>query len=47
MISKDNLWDSLFKSLDKFSDDFMAEREQPDIQVRKSSDDIPARVDIP
>lgn len=28
-------WDHLFKSLDKFSDDFMAEREQPEIQIRK------------
>ena len=46
MISTENLWDSLFNSLDKFSDDFMAEREQPELQVRKS-DDIPARADIP
>ncbi len=29
-------WDSLFKSLDKFSDDFMSERKQPKLQKRES-----------
>jgi len=28
-------WDSLFNSLDKFSDDFMTERNQPEIQARE------------
>ena len=28
LIPKDNPWDSLIKSLDQFSDDFMAKREQ-------------------
>ena len=27
-------WQSLYNSLDKFSDDFMQEREQPDLQKR-------------
>ena len=30
-----NAWDSLFKSLDKFSKDFMVSREQPETQVRE------------
>lgn len=30
-----NSWEPLLKSLDKFSDDFMAEREQPETQVRE------------
>jgi antitoxin VapB len=29
-------WQSLFDSLDKFSDDFMEKREQPDQQIRES-----------
>ncbi|MDI6801595.1 MAG: type II toxin-antitoxin system VapB family antitoxin [Thermodesulfovibrionales bacterium] len=29
-------WDSLFRSLDKFSDDFMPERKQPKLQKRES-----------
>jgi len=29
-------WDSLIQSLDKFSDDFMAKREQPDSQDREA-----------
>lgn len=28
-------WEPLFKSLDKFSEDFMATREQPEMQVRE------------
>ena len=31
---KDNYWDSLFENLDEFSKDFMAERNQPEIQKR-------------
>ena len=29
LIPKDDPWESLISSLDQFSDDFMAEREQP------------------
>ena len=29
-------WDSLLQSLDKFSDDFMSKREQPDSQDREA-----------
>jgi len=35
LIPKDNPWASLAGSLDKFSDDFMAERRQPPAQSRK------------
>lgn len=28
-------WDSLLNSLDKFSDDFMSERKQPDLEDRE------------
>ncbi len=35
LFSKDKPWDSLLTSLDKFSDDFMAERNQPDSQYRE------------
>jgi antitoxin VapB len=35
LIPKDNPWESLINSLDKFSDDFMAEREQPAVEDRK------------
>jgi len=35
LIPKDNPWESLIDSLDKFSDDFMAEREQPAVEDRK------------
>ncbi len=34
LIPKDNPWESLINSLDKFSDDFMAEREQPPVEDR-------------
>jgi antitoxin VapB len=30
-----NSWDTLIHSLDKFSDDFMAERKQPKMQKRE------------
>jgi len=36
LIPAKNSWDSLINSLDKFSDDFMAERNQPKIQMRKA-----------
>ena len=32
---KDNAWESLINSLSLFTDDFMAERKQPPIQVRE------------
>lgn len=35
LIPAKNSWDSLFKSLDKFSDDFMTERMQPKTQKRE------------
>ncbi len=31
-----NSWDSLFSSLDKFSDDYMADRDQPAQQTRET-----------
>ncbi len=34
-ISTENPWKSLFNSLDKFSDDFMEPREQPNQQARE------------
>ena len=36
LIPKENPWSSLIKSLDKFSDDFMDERSQPEEQKRES-----------
>ncbi len=30
-----NSWDTLIQSLEKFSDDFMAERKQPKVQKRE------------
>jgi len=35
LIPKDNPWESLINSFDKFSDDFMAEREQPPMEDRE------------
>ena len=35
LIAKDDPWGSLVDSLDKFSDDFMAERLQPPLQARE------------
>jgi antitoxin VapB len=35
LIPKDNPWESLAASLEKFSDDFMADRQQPPVQSRK------------
>jgi len=36
LIPAKGLWQSLFNSLDKFSDDFLAERKQPLIQKREA-----------
>ncbi|MEB3190417.1 MAG: type II toxin-antitoxin system VapB family antitoxin [Snowella sp.] len=36
LISKDNPWQSLFDSLEQFSDDFMTTREQPPLDVREA-----------
>ncbi|HEY9879786.1 MAG TPA: AbrB/MazE/SpoVT family DNA-binding domain-containing protein [Leptolyngbyaceae cyanobacterium] len=36
LIAKDNPWQSLFESLEQFSDDFMTTREQPALDVRES-----------
>lgn len=33
LITKDNPWQSLFESLEQFSDDFMTHRDQPPIEV--------------
>lgn len=35
LIPAKNSWDTLIRSLDKFSDDFMAERKQPKTQKRE------------
>jgi antitoxin VapB len=34
LIPAKDSWESLFDSLDKFSDDFMTERKQPKVQTR-------------
>jgi antitoxin VapB len=34
LLPKREKWDSLFLSLGKFSDDFMSERIQPDLEIR-------------
>jgi antitoxin VapB len=35
LIPAKDSWDTLIRSLDKFSDDFMAERKQPKTQKRE------------
>jgi len=35
LLPKLEKWDLLFASLDKFSDDFMSERSQPDLEERE------------
>jgi len=35
LIPKDDPWESFISSLDQFSDDFMAEREQPPTESRE------------
>lgn len=42
LIPAESSWDSLIASLEKFSDDFMSDRKQPDIQKRESFDEIHA-----
>jgi antitoxin VapB len=34
LLPKDHGWDVLFEALDGFTDDFMAQREQPPVQER-------------
>jgi antitoxin VapB len=36
LIAKDHPWQSLFESLDQFSEDFMTDREQPPLDVREA-----------
>jgi antitoxin VapB len=35
LIAKDNPWQSLFDSLEQFSDDFMTTRDQPPLDTRE------------
>jgi antitoxin VapB len=35
LIAKDHPWQTLFDSLDNFSNDFMENREEPNLQVRE------------
>jgi antitoxin VapB len=35
LLPKKEKWDLMFSSLDKFSDDFMSERNQPDLENRE------------
>jgi antitoxin VapB len=36
LIAKDNPWQSLFESLEQFSDNFMTTRDQPPLDMRES-----------
>ncbi|NCJ07140.1 AbrB/MazE/SpoVT family DNA-binding domain-containing protein [Synechococcales cyanobacterium C] len=36
LISKDNPWQSLFESLEQFSEDFMTIRDQPPLDIRET-----------
>lgn len=36
LISKENPWETLFHSLELFSEDFMETREQPNLEVREA-----------
>ena len=36
LIAKDNPWQSLFESLEQFSDDFMTTRDQPPLDDREA-----------
>lgn len=36
LIAKDNPWQSLFDSLEQFSDDFMTTRDQPPLDIREA-----------
>ncbi|GAB7140379.1 AbrB/MazE/SpoVT family DNA-binding domain-containing protein [Deferribacterales bacterium RsTz2092] len=35
LVPAENIWRNMFDSLDKFTDDFMAERSQPSVQERE------------
>ena len=35
LVARDDPWASLLSSLERFSEDFMADRNQPPVQVRK------------
>jgi antitoxin VapB len=37
LIPMDHPWETLFESLSQFSDDFMREREQPNVQTREDA----------
>jgi antitoxin VapB len=36
LIAKDHPWQSLFESLEQFSDDFMTTRDQPPLEIREA-----------
>ena len=36
LVNKENPWEPLFNSLEKFSDDFMITRDQPPLDVREA-----------
>jgi antitoxin VapB len=36
LIAKDHPWQSLFESLEQFSDDFMTTRDQPPLDIREA-----------
>lgn len=36
LVNKENPWESLFTSLEQFSDDFMSTRNQPPLDVREA-----------
>lgn len=36
LISKENPWETLFHSLELFSEDFMETREQPSLEIREA-----------
>ncbi len=38
LIPGDRVWDNFTKSLDKFPDDFMTDRNEPDIQVTNNTE---------
>lgn len=37
LVPKEHYWDLLFNSLEHFTDDFMEERQQPEIQKREDT----------
>ncbi|NET08888.1 MAG: AbrB/MazE/SpoVT family DNA-binding domain-containing protein [Merismopedia sp. SIO2A8] len=36
LVNKENPWESLFNSLEQFSEDFMSTRDQPPLDVREA-----------